>query len=42
MRASEHMTFEQKSLTREQTKMLVANLTNELMRNMPPDFWSVK
>jgi predicted DNA-binding mobile mystery protein A len=42
MRASEHITFEQKSLTREQTKMLVANLTNELMRNMPPDFWSVK
>lgn len=42
MRASEHMTFEQKSLTREQTKMRVANLTNELMRNMPPDFWSVK
>jgi|AntAceMinimDraft_1070359.scaffolds.fasta_scaffold16482_1 predicted DNA-binding mobile mystery protein A len=42
MRASEHMALEQQSLTSEQTKIRVNNLTDELMRNMPPDFWSIK
>ena len=42
VRASEHMALEQQSLTSEHTKVRVDNLTDELMRNMPPDFWSVK
>ena len=42
VRASEHMALEQQSLTSEHTKVRVDNLTDELMRNMPPDFWSIK
>jgi predicted DNA-binding mobile mystery protein A len=42
MRASEHMALEQQSLTSAQIKLRVDNLTDELIRNMPPDFWSVK
>ena len=42
MRASVHMALEQQSLTSEQTKIRVDHLTDELMRNMPPNFWSVK
>jgi hypothetical protein len=41
-RAGLHMPLEQQSLTSEQTKMRVDNLTDDLMRNMPSDFWSVK
>jgi len=41
-RAGVHMALEQQSLTSEQTKIRVDNLADELMRNMPPDFWSVK
>ena len=42
MRASAHMALEKQSLTNEQTKQRIEDLANELMREMPPDFWEIR
>lgn len=39
MRASAHMALEKQSLTSEQTAQRIDDLADELMREMPPDFW---
>ena len=39
---SAHMALEQQSLTSEQTKKRIEDLADELIRDMPPDFWLVK
>lgn len=38
-RASAHMALEKQALTGDQVKQRIEGLTNELMRDMPPDFW---
>ena len=42
MRASAHMALEKQSLTNKQTAQRIDDLANELMREMPPDFWEAK
>ncbi|NSX54800.1 mobile mystery protein A [Parasulfitobacter algicola] len=41
-RVSAHMSLEQQSLTKAQTDERIAMLAQELVRDMPPDFWEVK
>lgn len=41
-RASAHMALEKQSLTSEQLAQRIDDLTNELIRDMPSDFWEVK
>lgn len=40
MRASAHMALEKQSLSNEQTRQRIDDLTDELMREMPSDFWT--
>ncbi|MEX0409769.1 mobile mystery protein A [Aquibium sp. LZ166] len=42
MRASAHMALEKQSLTSAQTAQRIEDLADELIRDMPPDFWEVK
>lgn len=42
MRASAHMALEKQSLTSAQTVQRIEDLANELIRDMPSDFWEVK
>ena len=42
MRASAHMALEKQALTNEQTSQRIDDLADELMRDMPPDFWEAK
>jgi len=42
MRASAHMALEKQALTSTQTAKRIEELANELIRDMPPDFWEVK
>lgn len=42
MRASAHMALEKQSLTSAQTAQRIEDLADELVRDMPPDFWKVK
>lgn len=42
MRASAHMALEKQSLTNAQTAQRIEDLADELVRDMPPDFWEVK
>lgn len=42
MRASAHMALEKQSLTDAQTAQRIEDLADELVRDMPPDFWEVK
>ena len=41
-RASAHMALEKQSLSAAQIKERIEALANELVRDMPPDFWDVK
>ena len=41
-RASSHMALESQSLSAQQTRQKIDDLTEELLREMPPDFWEVK
>ena len=41
-RASSHMALESQSLTSKQTEQRIQALADELIRDMPPDFWEVK
>ena len=41
-RASSHMALESQSLPREQTKRRIDDLAEQLIRDMPSDFWQVK
>ena len=41
-RASAHMALEKQSLSAAQTKERIEALADELVRDMPPDFWDVK
>jgi predicted DNA-binding mobile mystery protein A len=41
-RVSSHMALESQSLSSEQTRRRITNLAEELVREMPPDFWTVK
>lgn len=41
-RASAHMALEKQSLPSAQTKQRIEELTQELARDMPPDFWDIK
>ena len=41
-RVSSHMALESQSLPSEQTKQRIENLAEELIRDMPPDFWAAK
>jgi predicted DNA-binding mobile mystery protein A len=41
-RAGAHMALESQSLSREQTKRKIDELAEELMRDMPSDFWEVR
>lgn len=41
-RASAHMALEKQSLPTVQTKQRIQELADELVRDMPPDFWEVK
>ncbi len=41
-RASSHMALESQSLPSEQTKRRIEILAEELIRDMPPDFWAAK
>jgi predicted DNA-binding mobile mystery protein A len=41
-RASAHMALEKQSLPSAQTKQRIEELADELVRDMPPDFWKVK
>lgn len=41
-RASAHMALEKQSLPSAQTKRRIEELADELVRDMPPDFWEVK
>ena len=41
-RASAHMALEKQSLSSAQTRERIAALADELVRDMPPDFWDVK
>ncbi|HET8816629.1 MAG TPA: mobile mystery protein A [Pseudidiomarina sp.] len=42
MRASAHMALEMQSLTKQQIEQRIDELTSELIRDMPTDFWDVK
>jgi predicted DNA-binding mobile mystery protein A len=42
MRASAHMALEKQSLTNAQTEQRIEDLADELIRDVPPDFWKVK
>ena len=42
MRASAHMALEKQALTNEQTSQRIDDLADDLIREMPPDFWEVK
>lgn len=42
MRASAHMALEKQSLTSAQTAQRIEDLADELVRDMPPDFWEVR
>ncbi|MGQ2905854.1 MAG: mobile mystery protein A [Neoaquamicrobium sediminum] len=42
MRASAHMALEKQSLTSAQTAQRIEDLANELLRDMPSDFWEFK
>ncbi|HML91245.1 mobile mystery protein A [Methyloceanibacter sp.] len=41
-RASSHMALESQSLPSEQTKRRIDDLAEQLVRDMPPDFWEIK
>ncbi len=41
-RASAHMALEKQALSDTQTKQRIDELTEQLVRDMPPDFWEVK
>ncbi|MCR9196529.1 MAG: mobile mystery protein A [Hyphomonas sp.] len=41
-RASAHMALEKQALTPAQTAQRIDDLADELLREMPPDFWEVK
>ena len=41
-RAGAHMALESQSLSNDQTKQRVEELTDELARNMPSDFWETR
>jgi predicted DNA-binding mobile mystery protein A len=41
-RAGAHMALESQSLSREQTKRKIDELAEQLMRDMPSDFWEVR
>jgi len=41
-RASAHMALEKQSLPSAQTRQRIEELADELVRDMPPDFWEVK
>ncbi len=41
-RASSHMALESQSLSAQQTRQKIDDLTEELLRQMPPDFWEAK
>lgn len=41
-RASAHMALEKQSLTGAQTRERIDELANELIRDMPSDFWAMK
>ena len=41
-RASAHMALEKQSLSAAQTKQRIEALADELVRDMPPDFWDLK
>jgi predicted DNA-binding mobile mystery protein A len=41
-RASAHMALESQSLPKERTRQRIDDLTEELVRDMPPDFWETK
>ena len=41
-RASAHMALEKQSLSAAQTKQRIEELADELVRDMPPDFWDLK
>jgi predicted DNA-binding mobile mystery protein A len=41
-RVSSHMALESQSLPSEQTRQRIEDLADELIRDMPPDFWDVK
>ena len=41
-RASSHMALESQSLPSEQTKQRIDDLAEQLLREMPPDFWEIK
>lgn len=41
-RVNAHMALEKQSLPSEKTKQRIEELADELMREMPPDFWEVK
>lgn len=42
MRASAHMALEKQALTNAQTAQRIEDLADELVRDMPPDFWEVR
>ena len=42
MRASAHMALEKQSLTSAQIAQRIEDLAEELIRDMPPDFWEAK
>ncbi|MDR9453406.1 MAG: hypothetical protein RI542_05660, partial [Wenzhouxiangella sp.] len=41
-RAGAHMALEKQSLSSVQTKQRIEALADELVRDMPPDFWDVE
>jgi len=41
-RVSAHMALEKQSLPSAQTRQRIEELADELVRDMPPDFWEVK
>lgn len=41
MRASAHMALEKQSLPSSETKRRIEELAEELVRDMPPDFWEI-
>lgn len=42
MRAGTHMALEKQSLSNEQTAQRIDDLADELVRDMPSDFWNLK
>jgi len=41
-RASAHMALEKQSLSAEQTKQRIEAMADELVHDMPPDFWDIE